>query len=89
MGGSTSAAAPHVTGVAALVISMFGDDSPGNGRMKPSRVRAILEESATELACPPNPYIRPTVAPAFCAGTDELNGFYGHGEVNAIAALGG
>ena len=89
MGGSTSAAAPHVTGVAALVISMFGDDSPGNGRMKPSRLRAILEESATELACPPNPYIRPTVAPAICEGTDELNGFYGHGEVNALAALGG
>jgi lantibiotic leader peptide-processing serine protease len=89
MGGSTSAAAPHVTGVAALVISMFGDSSPGNGRMKPSRLRAILEESATELACPPNPYIRPTVAPAFCEGTDELNGFYGHGEINALAALGG
>jgi subtilisin family serine protease len=89
MGGSTSAAAPHVTGVAALVISMFGDSSPGNGRMKPSRVRAILEGSATALACPPNPYIRPTVAPAFCEGTDELNGFYGHGEVNALAAIGG
>ena len=88
MGGSTSAAAPHVTGVAALVISMFGDSSPGNGRMKPSKLRAILEESATELACPPNPYLRPTVGPAFCEGTDELNGFYGHGEVNALAALG-
>jgi hypothetical protein len=57
--------------------------------MKPSQVRAILEESATALACPPNPYVRPSVAPAFCAGTDELNGFYGHGEVNALAALGG
>ena len=89
MGGSTSAAAPHVTGVAALVISMFGDSSPGNGRMMPNTVRAILEGSATVLACPPNPYIRPTVAPAFCEGTDELNGFYGHGEVNALAAIGG
>lgn len=89
MGGSTSAAAPHVTGVAALVISMFGDDSPGNGRMKPSRVRAILEGSATVLPCPPNPYVRPPAGPAVCVGTDELNGFYGHGEVNALAALGG
>ena len=89
MGGSTSAAAPHVTGVAALVISMFGDSTPGNGRMMPSTVRAILEGSATVLACPPNPYIRPPVAPAFCEGTDELNGFYGHGEMNALAAIGG
>lgn len=89
MGGSTSAAAPHVTGVAALIISRFGDDSPGNGRMKPSRVRAILEESATELPCPPNPYLRPPAGPAFCEGTDDFNGFYGHGEVNALAAIGG
>jgi subtilisin family serine protease len=89
MGGSTSAAAPHVTGVAALVISMFGDNSPGNGRMKPSKLRALLEGSATALACPPNPYVRPPAGPAICEGTDELNGFYGHGEVNALAALGG
>lgn len=89
MGGSTSAAAPHVTGVAALVISMFGDSSPENGRMMPGTLRTILEGSATVLACPPNPYIRPTVAPAFCEGTDDLNGFYGHGEINALAALRG
>ena len=88
-GGSTSAAAPHVTGVAALAISMFGDNSPGNGRMKPSKLKALLEDSATPLACPPNPYIRPTVGPAFCEGTEKFNGFYGHGEVNALAAIGG
>ena len=47
--------------------------------------------------CPPNPYVRVVVAPppvggtysANCYGTGEFNGFYGHGEVNALAAIGG
>ena len=93
----TSSAAAHVSGVAALLISRYGDNSPGNGRMKPRNVEALLEFGATPIVCPPNPYVRVVVAPppvggtysANCYGTGEFNGFYGHGEVNALAAIGG
>lgn len=93
----TSAAAPLVSGVAALVVSRFGDEKRHGDdvRMKPNRVRAMLERSADPLACPPNPYVRVVNAPppfggtwtATCDGMDELNGFFGHGQVNALAAI--
>ena len=55
----TSQAAPHVSGVAALVVSKFGRFSRHHGvRMSPRKVRAILEETAEPIACPPNPYVR-------------------------------
>jgi subtilisin family serine protease len=93
----TSAAAPYVTGVAALVISRFGKEkSHGDeARMKPRDVRSILFRTATPIPCPANPYVRVVAAPppfggtwtANCYGTDDLNGFFGHGEVNALAAI--
>jgi len=93
----TSSAAAHVSGVAALLISRYGDNSPRDGRMKPRKVEALLEFGATPIACPPNPYVRVVPAPppvggtytANCYGTDKFNGFFGHGEVNALAAVGG
>jgi lantibiotic leader peptide-processing serine protease len=93
----TSAAAPYVTGVAALVVSRFGKEErrTGEARMSPESVRSILLDTATPSACPPNPYVRVVNAPppfggtwtANCFGTELLNGFFGYGEVNALAAI--
>jgi subtilisin family serine protease len=77
----TSMAAPHVAGVAALIVSHFGDPLPGGGMtMDPADVEARLFESATPHACP--------AAPTNCEdGPGDFNGFYGHGIVNAMNAL--
>ena len=77
----TSMATPHVTGVAALIISRFG-------RMQPDALAARLRATATPLACPPSPYDPgQTGQPATCKGSPNHNNFYGAGEVNALAAL--
>ena len=63
--------------------------------MSPHAVRSILLRTATPLACPPNPYVRVVNASApvrgtwtaNCFGTEFLNGFFGFGEVNALAAI--
>jgi hypothetical protein len=77
----TSAAAPHVVGIAALIISR-------SGRMQPDALAARLRNTATPLACPPNPYNPPGIpAPATCTGQPNNTNFYGAGEVDALAAL--
>lgn len=77
----TSMAAAHVSGVAALIVSRFGDlRSPQNGKLGPGFVRALINETATPKSCPPDPQ---------CQGGAGYNGFFGHGEVNAFAALEG
>jgi subtilisin family serine protease len=86
----TSQAAPHVTGVAALVIGLYGDDSPHHGRMRPSKVERILQSTAEPMACPPNPYTRTVGAVTYtatCVASGDVNGFFGHGEVDALAAV--
>jgi lantibiotic leader peptide-processing serine protease len=78
----TSMASPHVAGVAALIISQYGKMSQG-------RVQAALTSTADPLACPPNPF-NPGGAGAWlatCAGGAGYNGFYGHGQVNALSAV--
>ena len=76
----TSQATAHVSGVAALVVSRFGDfSSPQNGKLSPGRVEAILKQTATPRPCPP--------APTTCAGAAGYNGWHGHGIVDALAAV--
>jgi subtilisin family serine protease len=91
----TSMAAPHVTGVAALIVSEFGahDAEHGGLTLSPAVVRDILTSTATEHACPDPPLVdytlvgRPAEFNALCVGDAEFNGFYGHGIVNALNAV--
>ena len=63
--------------------------------MNPLLTQAYLEASATDTPCPtPNPFSyadkgRPASFTAFCEGTPVYNGFYGHGIVDALAAVSG
>jgi lantibiotic leader peptide-processing serine protease len=75
----TSMAAAHVSGVAALIVSRFGDlKSPKNGKLNPSWVKNTLLKTAVPKPCPEDPR---------CEGSAEYNGFFGHGEVDALAAV--
>jgi subtilisin family serine protease len=78
----TSMASPHVAGVAALAIS-------AHGKMSPGAVQALINRTADPLACPPNPFNPgpPFIFAATCVGGAGYNGFYGHGQVNALAAI--
>jgi subtilisin family serine protease len=81
----TSMSTPHVTGVAALILSRFGKIGAGG-------ISAHLARSATRKACPtPSPYQPyPADMPAeVCQSDRDGNGFYGEGEVDALAAVRG
>jgi subtilisin family serine protease len=76
----TSMASPHVAGVAALAISAHGKLSPG-------AVQALITRTADPVACPPEPFNPGGFFPATCQGGAGHNGFYGHGQVNALAVV--
>jgi subtilisin family serine protease len=82
----TSMAAPHVAGVAALIASRFGHQSPAEMRQR-------LNRATDPLPCPAGPfnpaYPGPDGKPAHCSGTTNYNSFYGHGQVNALKAVAG
>jgi subtilisin family serine protease len=96
----TSMAGPHVAGLAALVISQFGDlQNPQNGKMRPNQVEQFLQQTADPQACPET---LPTGegglyygdvtgsqsdAPQECQGGDGHTSWYGGGEVDALAAV--
>lgn len=93
----TSMASPHAAGVAALIISRYGhrDFWRGGLTMSPYLVEQQLYRTATETACP-MPRLRSYAQEgfaadfdAYCEGPKRFNGFYGHGIVNAYAAVGG
>jgi len=49
----TSFAAAHASGVAALIVSRFGDlGTPENGKLRPGKVRAFLQATAEDLGEP-------------------------------------
>jgi subtilisin family serine protease len=83
----TSMASPHAAGVAALIASA-GVSSPG-------AIAARLQNTADPIGCPPDLSIYaffPAVdngAPQLCTGGAGYNSFNGHGQVNALTAVGG
>jgi subtilisin family serine protease len=92
----TSMASPHAAGVAALIVSRFGHPDrshPGTMTLSPSTVESVLTGTAAKHACP-EPRLRSYVPEgrsaefdATCAGDKNFNGFYGHGVVDAYAAV--
>ncbi|WP_226872580.1 S8 family peptidase [Microbispora sitophila] len=83
----TSMAAPHVTGVAALIIGRFGKPGKGGLEMDPAQVERMLYATATPKGCPaPRTYRYGTGESQVCEGPTAKNGFFGHGLVDAARA---
>lgn len=67
----TSMAAPHAAGVAALIASK-------RPQLPPQAISALLRAKADNMPCPDDDR---------CTGPAAYNSFYGHGLVNALAAV--
>ena len=82
----TSMATPHVAGVAALIISQYGDPD-----LSPTKVEQILQISANNQPCPSPRTV--TAGPGFfiptatCSGDVGYNNFFGKGIVDAVKAV--
>ena len=92
----TSMAAPHVAGVAALVVERYGArDADGGRSLAPAEVARVIAASATDHPCPAGgveDYTDEGAPPevnAVCQGTAAFNGHYGEGIVDAVAAVTG
>ena len=91
----TSMASPHVAGVAALIVSQFGNTN-NHGKMSPERVKAYLDQTADPQPCPV--FLPPRYESFFGVGTESgvftacqggpgYNSWYGSGQVNAFNAV--
>lgn len=77
----TSMATPHVTGVAALLAS----EHP---KTTPQKLTRMLAAQAESIPCPDDYDLSGTGAQdAYCSGYAPYNSFYGHGLVDALAAV--
>jgi subtilisin family serine protease len=90
----TSMASPHAAGVAALIVSRYGQTGPSGGfGLVPDLVAQVLFRTATDTPCPANPVIdyldegRDPTWTATCVGPAARNNIYGHGIVDAYAAV--
>jgi subtilisin family serine protease len=90
----TSMASPHATGVVALIIEAHGTpDGAGGYDLAPDTVYSILTGTAAETPCPDPALLdytqegRPASWNATCTGGAAFNSNYGHGIVNAVAAV--
>jgi subtilisin family serine protease len=90
----TSMASPHAAGVAALIVSRYGDSGGKNGKMRPGTVAAYLQQTADPQACPttlPAGYLAFTGvnsgAVQQCQGGPGNNSWYGNGQVDAFNAV--
>ncbi|GIH74086.1 S8 family peptidase [Planobispora longispora] len=86
----TSMAAPHATGVAAILVARFGAPSADGVTMPPADVERLLYATATARGCPsPKAYVYDLGQGKdthVCEGRKARNGFYGHGIVDAAEA---
>ncbi|MET7326861.1 S8 family serine peptidase [Nonomuraea sp. NPDC005650] len=86
----TSMAAPHATGVAAILISRFGKPGKAGLELAPATVEDLLYKTATPKACPtPRQYVYKAYGQdvtQVCEGDQADNGFFGHGVVDAWKA---
>jgi hypothetical protein len=87
-------ATPNVAGVAALIISQYGDftgNNPNKPHMAPTRVEQILQISANNQPCPTPPTVNQgpgfAVPTATCQGDVGYNSFFGKGIVDALKAV--
>ncbi|GAA3184362.1 S8 family peptidase [Nonomuraea roseoviolacea] len=87
----TSMAAPHATGVAALLVSRFGKPGKGGLQLDPAETQRLLYATAQHKACPrPRAYVYKVYGESetqTCEGGKAKNGFYGHGVVDALRAV--
>src|SRR5256885_15490853 len=82
----TSMASPHVAGVAALLVSI--------GVIRPGAVQARIDNTTDNIPCPSAEVLAEYAffpatdngAPQQCTGGTGYNSWYGHGQVNALAA---
>jgi lantibiotic leader peptide-processing serine protease len=99
----TSMASPHAAGVAALIVSKYGQRGHGGVTLHPQFTEAYLQASATDTGCelmrnrPDGTFSyeafgtptspRGANYTTYCEGTEVYNGVYGHGIVDALGAL--
>jgi lantibiotic leader peptide-processing serine protease len=97
----TSMATPNAAGVAALIISQYGDFTPDNSRkvhMSPTKVESILQRTANNRPCPepnsqtynfrPPPPEQPFSITSTCKGeAGGYTNYFGKGIVDALKAV--